>query len=97
MPHPSTRTWNFYETLACEQALELGVSGFCWGGGGGEREKNEMRMSGIFVILTGETLVWPDDLTTNNLKQNPKFHTVGHGWDSTVKCLVVPNIRHNVQ
>ena len=50
-----------------------------------------------FGILTGENLVWPDKLTRNNLKQNLKFHSVGHRWDYTVTCLMVPNITHNVQ
>ena len=54
-------------------------------------------MSGKFAILTDESLVWPDKLTRNNLKQNLKFHSVRHRWHYTVTCLVVANVRHNVQ
>ena len=43
------------------------------------------QMSGKFGILTGESL------------QNLKFCSVGHWWDYTVTCLVVPNIGHIVQ
>ena len=54
-------------------------------------------MSGKFGILTVESLVWPDKLTRNNLKQNLKFNSVGHRWDYTVTSLVVPSIGHNIQ
>ena len=45
--------------------------------------------------MTGDSLVWPNKLTRNNLKQNLKFHLVGHRWDFTVTRLVVPNIIAN--
>ena len=36
---------------------------------------------GKFGILTGENLGWPGKLTGNNLKQNLKFHSVGHNYE----------------
>ena len=56
-------------------------------------------MSGKFGILTASSGFWHlanGKLTRNNLKQNLTFHLVGHRWDYTVKCLMLPNIGHYV-
>ena len=54
-------------------------------------------MPGKFGFLAGESLVWPEKLTGNNLKPNLKFHSVEQKWHYTVTCLTMANIRHNVQ
>ena len=51
-----------------------------------------------FISTSGPLpmLVCPDKLIRSNLKQRPKFHSVGHKI-YTITVLMMPIIRHNVE